>query len=171
MPQCLRQLYQQYMSGVRRLESNNFYAGWYIYIYIYICYIIYIYFLYIYIYLLLYIYISLLYIHTAYIYIYVYIYIYISSFPGLISVARVNEQRKADATRVLKVPGAELCQIVCGVVNEQKIFSSHQSSIDSSMKKLRAYIHRRVFCPSEDSSEWLELTSREQLMSPECSTC
>ena len=140
-------------------------AGIYIYIYIYVT--LYIYIFYIYIYLLLYIYISLLYIHTAYIY----IYIYISSFPGLISVARVNEQRKTDATRVLKVPGAELCQIVCGVVNEQKIFSSHQSSIDSSMKKLRAYIHRRVFCPSEDSSEWLELTSREQLMSPECSTC
>ena len=167
MPQCLRQLYQQYMSGVRRLESNNFYAGWYIYIYIYVTLYIYIYIFYIYIYLLLYIYIFYIYI----LHIYIYIYIYISSFPGLISVARVNEQRKTDATRVLKVPGAELCQIVCGVVNEQKIFSSHQSSIDSSMKKLRAYIHRRVFCPSEDSSEWLELTSREQLMSHECSTC
>ena len=31
------------------------------------------------------------------------------------------------------------------------------------------FIHIRVFCPSQDSSVWLELTSREQLMSPECS--
>ena len=30
--QCLRQLYQWYMSGVKRLESNDFYVGWYIYI-------------------------------------------------------------------------------------------------------------------------------------------
>ena len=48
------------------------------------------------------------------IYIYIYIYIYpqthVSSFPGLISVARVNEQRTTAVTRVLKAPGAELCQ-------------------------------------------------------------
>ena len=31
------------------------------------------------------------------------------------------------------------------------------------------YICRHVFCPSQDSSVWLESTSREQLMSPECS--
>ena len=31
------------------------------------------------------------------------------------------------------------------------------------------YIHRHVFRPSQDSSAWLELTSREQLMSLECS--
>ena len=31
------------------------------------------------------------------------------------------------------------------------------------------YIHRHVFHPSLDSSVWLGLTSREQLMSPECS--
>ena len=30
-------------------------------------------------------------------------------------------------------------------------------------------IHRHVFRPSQDSSVWLGLTSREQLMSPECS--
>ena len=29
--------------------------------------------------------------------------------------------------------------------------------------------HRHVFGPSQDSSVWLGLTSREQLMSPECS--
>ena len=29
------------------------------------------------------------------------------------------------------------------------------------------YIHRHVFRPSQDSSVWLGLTSREQLMSPE----
>ena len=31
------------------------------------------------------------------------------------------------------------------------------------------YIHIHVFRPSQDSSVWLGLTSREQLMSPECS--
>ena len=30
------------------------------------------------------------------------------------------------------------------------------------------YIHRRVFCPSQDSSVWPGLTSIEQLMSLEC---
>ena len=31
------------------------------------------------------------------------------------------------------------------------------------------YIHRHVFCLSQDLSVWLGLTSREQLMSLECS--
>ena len=31
------------------------------------------------------------------------------------------------------------------------------------------YIHRHMFGPSQDLSLWLGLTSREQLMSPECS--
>ena len=31
------------------------------------------------------------------------------------------------------------------------------------------YIHIHVFRPSQDSSVWLGLTSREQMMSPECS--
>ena len=31
------------------------------------------------------------------------------------------------------------------------------------------YIHRHMFHPSQDSSVWLGLTTREQLMSPECS--
>ena len=31
------------------------------------------------------------------------------------------------------------------------------------------YIHIHTFGPSQDSSVWLRLTSREQLMSPECS--
>ena len=31
------------------------------------------------------------------------------------------------------------------------------------------YIHIDVFRPSQDSSVWLGLTSREQMMSPECS--
>ena len=30
---------------------------------------------------------------------------------------------------MLKAPGAELCQNVCGVVNKQKIFCSHQCSL------------------------------------------
>ena len=43
---------------------------------------------------------------------YIYIIIYyphtrVSSFPGLISVARVNEWRTTDVTRVLKAPGAD----------------------------------------------------------------
>ena len=31
------------------------------------------------------------------------------------------------------------------------------------------YIHIHVFRPAQDSSVWFGLTSREQLMSPECS--
>ena len=34
---------------------------------------------------------------------------------------------------MLKVPGADLYQNACGVVNEQKIFCSHQSSSECSM--------------------------------------
>ena len=50
-------------------------------------------------------------VNVLYIYIYIYIYpqISVSSFPGLISVARVNEQRTTAVTRVLKAPDAELC--------------------------------------------------------------
>ena len=59
-------------------------------------------------------------------YVYIYPHTRVSSFPGLISVARVNKYRTTDVTRVLKVPGAELCQNACGVVNEQTniLFSS-----------------------------------------------
>ena len=51
-------------------------------------------------------------------YIYIYPHTRVSSFSGLISVARVNEKRTTDVTRVFKAPGAELCQDACGVVNE-----------------------------------------------------
>ena len=63
----------------------------------------------------------------------------VSSFTGLISVARVNEQRTTDITRVLRTLGAEICQSACGVMNEQK-FSSHKRSPECSMNKFRAYI-------------------------------
>ena len=43
-------------------------------------------------------------------------------------------------TRVPKAPGAEFCQNACGVVNEQKIFCSHQCSPECSMNKFRGYI-------------------------------
>ena len=87
--------------------------------------------------------ISIFYIAIININIYIFIiYIYpqtrVSSFPGLVSVARVNEERTNDNTRVLKAPGAELCQNACGVVNEQKIFRSHQCSPEGSMNKFRA---------------------------------
>ena len=36
-------------------------------------------------------------------------------------------------------------------------------------EKLSVAIHIHVFRPSQDSSVWLGLTSREKLMSPECS--
>ena len=100
-----------------------------------------------YIYIYIYIYIN--------IYIYIYIYIYscsqtrASSFPGLISVARINEQRTTGVTRVLKKPGAKLCQNAFGGVNEQKIFCSHQCSPEWSMNKFRAYISlwfSAIFC-------------------------
>ena len=61
------------------------------------------------------------------------------SFTGLISVARVNEQRTTDITRVLRTLGAEICQSACGVMNEQK-FISHKRSPECSMNKFRAYI-------------------------------
>ena len=41
--------------------------------------------------------------------IYIYPHTRVLSFPGLISVARVNEQRTTNVTRVLKAPGAEIC--------------------------------------------------------------
>ena len=85
------------------------------------------------------------YIHIyTYTYIYIYIYIYphthVSSFPGLTSLARVNDQRATDVTRVLKALGADLCQEACGVVNEQKKTCSHQCSRECSMNKFRAHI-------------------------------
>ena len=136
----------------------------YIYIYVYI-YIIYIYDIYIYIYIIslyilyiwhtyinihitwhIYIYnIYIIYIYIIYIYIYIYPHTRVSSFPGLINVARVNEKRTTDVTRVLKAPGAELCQNACGVVNEQKIFCSHQCSPQCSMNKFRAYISIYIY--------------------------
>ena len=58
----------------------------------------------------------------------------------LISVARVNEWRTTDVTKVLKAAGVELCQNACGVVNEQKVFCSHQCSPECSMNKFRAYL-------------------------------
>ena len=45
-----------------------------------------------------------------YIYIYILPHTRVSSCPGLINVARVNEQRTTDVIRVLKTPGAELSQ-------------------------------------------------------------
>ena len=92
----------------------------------------------------------------VYTYIHIYIYIYyiyreidrqidrqidrypqtrVSSFPGLISVARVKEERTTDVTRVLKAPGSEFCQNAYGVVNEQKTFCSHQCSSECSINK------------------------------------
>ena len=89
-----------------------------------------------------------MYIYT-YIHIYIYIYIYpqtrVSSFPEFISVARVNDWRAADVTGLLEASGAELCQNACGVVNEQKIFFSHQCSTESSMNKFRAYISYHIY--------------------------
>ena len=69
----------------------------------------------------------------------------VSSFPWLVSVARVNEQRTTGFTRVLKAPGTELCQSACGVVNEQKIFCSHQCSSEGSVNKFRAYIYYIIY--------------------------
>ena len=64
----------------------------------------------------------------------------VSSFPRLISVAQVNEQRTTNVTRVLKAPGAELCQNACDVAKKQKIFCSHQYSPVCSMNKFRTYL-------------------------------
>ena len=69
-----------------------------------------------------------MYVYNIYVYIYIYPQTRVSSSPGLINVAQVNELRTTDVTRVLKAPGTELCQNACGVVNEQKLFCSHQCS-------------------------------------------
>ena len=92
-----------------------------------------------------YIYINIYIYKNVCVYLYIYIYIYISTdicfvLPRTHQLVRVNEYRTTDATRVLKAPGAELCQNAYGVVNEQKIFCSHQCSPECSMNKFRAYI-------------------------------
>ena len=68
--------------------------------------------------------------------------------------AQVNEWKTIDATRVLEPPRAELCQSACSVMNEQKILCSQQFFPEWLMNKFRAYIHRHMFCPSQDSSVW-----------------
>ena len=83
--------------------------------------------------------------------------------------ARVNDWRATDVTRVLEASDAELCQNSCGVVNEQKIFCSYQCCPECSMNRFRAYISTDVFRPFQSSSVLLGLTIREQLMSPEYS--
>ena len=37
------------------------------------------------------------------------------------------------------------------------------------MNKFRAYVHRQAFRSSQDLSVWLALTTRQQLMSHDCS--
>ena len=60
--------------------------------------------------------------------IYIYSHTCISSFPGLISVAQVNEWRTTDVTReCLKHQVLSFAKML-GVVNEQKIFCFHQCS-------------------------------------------
>ena len=59
----------------------------------------------------------------------------VSFFPGLVSVARVNELRTTNATRVLKAPCAKLCQNACGERTKNILFSSVFS-----MNKFRAFI-------------------------------
>ena len=83
--------------------------------------------------------------------------------------ARFNKNKTTSVTRLLKTPGAELCYNACGVVNEQKIFCPNQCSSEGSMNKFRAYVHRQAFRSSQDLSVWLALTTRQQLMSHDCS--
>ena len=47
-------------------------------------------------------------------YIHIYPHTRVSSCPGLVSVARVNEKRTTDVTRVPKTPRAGLSQNACG---------------------------------------------------------
>ena len=105
---------------------------------------------------------------------YVYINIYISTYTCFAlprthqcgSGERVENNwcyQSAQSTRCWALPKC----LWCG--ERTKIFCSHQCSPECSMNKFRAYIHIHVFRPSQSSSVWLELTSREQLMSPQCS--
>ena len=59
-----------------------------------------------------------------YIYTHTHTHTHVSSCPGLISVARVNEETTTDVTRVLKTPGAELSQNACGERTKNILFSS-----------------------------------------------
>ena len=52
----------------------------------------------------------------------------VSSFPDSSVWLGLPSREQLMSPRVLKAPGAELCQNACGVVNEQKIFCSHQCS-------------------------------------------
>ena len=64
----------------------------------------------------------------------IYLQTYVLSFPGIIRMAQVTKWRTT-VIRVLKAPGAELCQNAWGVVNKQKIFCFHQCSPEN-----------RIFC-------------------------
>ena len=115
-PECHHRKHN--LSGITQTSFLAKFKATHIYMYIYI------YYIYIYIY----IHIYIIYIYYVYIYTYIYPQTRVLSFPGFISVARVNEWRTSDVIGVLKAPGAELCQNACGVVNEQNIFCSHQCS-------------------------------------------
>ena len=86
-----------------------------------------------------------MYIIYIYIYVNIYIYIYIYIYRHVFRPSQDSSvwlgltSRTTDVTRVLKAPGAELCQNACGVVNEQKIFCSNQCSPECSMNKFRVY--------------------------------
>ena len=50
---------------------------------------------------------------------------------------------------MLKAPGAELYQNACGLLNEEKIFCSHQCSPEFSVNKFRAYISTYILIYKE----------------------
>ena len=58
--------------------------------------------------------------------------------------------------------------LVCGEQTKSILFSSVFSRVLNEWIQ-SVYIHRHVFRPSQESSVWLGLTSREQMMSSGCS--
>ena len=105
----------------------------------------------------------------------IYIYIYISTDTCFI-LPRIHQCRlhqRLENSWCHQSPRSIRCwalQNACGILNEQKIFCSHQCSTESSVNKFREYISTNTcFVLSRTQSVWLGLTIREQLMSPECS--
>ena len=84
------------------------------------------------------------------IYLYIYLYIYIYIYTCMYTVPHVPKCMSCHKAIVM-ITGSAHCFHDCIYIY------------------IYIYIHRRVFRPSQDSSVWLELTSKEQLMSPECS--
>ena len=67
---------------------------------------------------------------------------------------------------MLKAPGAEIFQNSCGVVNDQKIFCSHQCSPEFSMNKFRGYFIIKISLKSEERT-----AKKNEILAPFPANC